>query len=245
MPSVESVVKSLPVSKTKEAREIADKAAIDTQDLRYGVCLLRQSIYRMCEAIEAQEKAIQRLGAAKPARPKPARAPSALAQYIVKTVQTRLDGLDRRAVGEIYAVGLVPYTDTESPDLVLTVNDEATCRDAQARASGPAEARWNYAFWKQEPLWEIFAGEEGGAVMAAAFPAPRRSETKKFRDLVKAAGEAIRALHADGTLARVFGRPIPIVIHDLEGRDEGIDCTRESNPDGLGDEFADCGGGFA
>jgi hypothetical protein len=47
-----------------------------------------------------------------------------------------------------------------------------------------------------------------------------------------------RRLHDDGVIAAKFGRPIPIIVHNLEYEDGTVQLTRAANPKGLADEFA-------
>ena len=46
-----------------------------------------------------------------------------------------------------------------------------------------------------------------------------------------------RALHDDGSITGAFGRPLPIIVHELEYYDEIAEQTRRANPPGLTSEF--------
>jgi hypothetical protein len=54
-----------------------------------------------------------------------------------------------------------------------------------------------------------------------------------------------RALHARGLVKRVFGRPVPILVHELEYYDEIVQQTRAANPPGLVKGFARWVHGFS
>lgn len=47
-----------------------------------------------------------------------------------------------------------------------------------------------------------------------------------------------RELHDTGVIKKIFGRPIPIIVHELEYYDDIVDQTAAANPPGLTDEFA-------
>jgi hypothetical protein len=58
--------------------------------------------------------------------------------------------------------------------------------------------------------------------------------TESFASL---ACETAAKLHASGTVVDVFGRPLPIILHDLEYNNQIADKTENANPPGLADEF--------
>jgi hypothetical protein len=49
----------------------------------------------------------------------------------------------------------------------------------------------------------------------------------------------VLSLHYDGVIATTFGRPIPLLIHELEYYEEIAEQNRRANPDGIADAFAD------
>ena len=46
-----------------------------------------------------------------------------------------------------------------------------------------------------------------------------------------------KRLHDDGVISRSSGRPVPILVHELEYHDGIADATRRANPTGLTKEF--------
>ena len=46
-----------------------------------------------------------------------------------------------------------------------------------------------------------------------------------------------RELHAEGVISTTFGRPIPVLIHDLEYPAWVADLTGDANPPGLAETF--------
>lgn len=51
--------------------------------------------------------------------------------------------------------------------------------------------------------------------------------------------QVARALHDEGSITGKFGRPVPIIVHELEYYDEIADQTRTANPPGLTSDFED------
>jgi hypothetical protein len=121
-------------------------------------------------------------------------------------------------------------------------------------ASSAQEAKWNYAFWLQEPIASIgqddtptasrrehwirdeglaYTDEEEDEDFAATVERGAEIE-RRFWQL---ATRVAKRLHETGVIARIFGRPIPIVIHDLEYSAESIEATRSANPAGLAAEY--------
>lgn len=49
--------------------------------------------------------------------------------------------------------------------------------------------------------------------------------------------EIVRDVHASGLVEEIFGRPIPVLIHELEYYDEIVEQNRRANPPGLTDDF--------
>jgi len=124
----------------------------------------------------------------------------------------------------------------------------------------PAEARWNFAFWQQYELGVLGDGarEPEGAALRERwirdgglwydgdtdemsdeeFDAAEELDeqiTERFiEQIVSIAGQ----LHDEGAVERIFGRAIPVLIHELEYDDEIAEQNQRANPDGLADDFA-------
>lgn len=124
-------------------------------------------------------------------------------------------------------------------------------------ASDADEARWSSAFWLGNDLGVLgdsvrdpegatlreewirglglwYSDEEEEADFDAAMEVGQRI-TPPFVELVV---QLTQQLHADGTIARIFGRPIPVLIHEMEYYREIAEQNLRANPDGLADEFA-------
>ena len=155
--------------------------------------------------------------------------------------------------------------DPRLPTLTVGTNSESqvarvlTPGDAATRGwppSDPAEARWNYAFWLQNQL-TVIGDSPSDAVGARLRDEWMRSEgawleeppddegweefearaaaiTQAFVDVCVSVAQR---LHDSGLIVELFGRPIPIVIHELEYDDEIADQTAAANPPALVDDF--------
>jgi hypothetical protein len=173
---------------------------------------------------------------------------------------------------DVYAVSLFIYDDEDDP-LRPTVtagwNTEAQVRFAMTapdharpnpwwKPADEAEARWNYAFWRQDSPSRIGGGDDkagaslrrewlvslglyeeepdtSGNAEWEAWLSRAQRVTQRFVDLIVATA---RQLHDDGTILRIFGRPVPVVVHELEYYDAIADQAVAANPSGLADEFA-------
>jgi hypothetical protein len=125
------------------------------------------------------------------------------------------------------------------------------------RASDSQEAKWNYAFWLQDMdlviadrrddpegvrLREIWINELGLNYDEKLWDTDidRAIElgqqiTAQFVQMVMAVA---KHLHDQGIVEQAFGRPVPILVHELEYYEQIAKQTEEANPPGLADEFA-------
>lgn len=130
-------------------------------------------------------------------------------------------------------------------------------RPGRPAASDAAEARWNFAFWLQNSLAVIGSDEDDpkGAELREAWARQRGfwySDEEEARDLdavlekaQRLTGEfvaivvgVVQDLHRGGEIVRVFGRAIPLLIHELEYYDEIARQNEAANPPGVVDDFA-------
>jgi hypothetical protein len=168
-------------------------------------------------------------------------------------------------VSGVYAVSFFLWDQEDDPNrpaLTIGYNTEDQVQRALDHLPGPsaavAEARWNYAHWLQNELAVIGddSRDPAGAELIEAwikargwwFSLPDGDADEDWAQ-ADAAAERIdgyftdlyvrtaRQLHADGVISRTFGRPIPVLIHELEYRDWIADLTEDANPPGLADAF--------
>lgn len=177
----------------------------------------------------------------------PGPAARALERAVYIAAEAALRSLPPGEAADTYVVSFYVYDasdDPTSPTLTVGHNTEAQVAATVDGASDEGEARWNYAFWLQDELAAFpldALGEDLLAAMVEEVGDAADDEellhpvTAAFVDvLVRVAKE----LHARGVVQSVFGRPLPIVIHELEYYDRIAAQTREANPPGVADEFA-------
>ncbi|MFF7994731.1 hypothetical protein ACFZDG_33780 [Kitasatospora xanthocidica] len=147
--------------------------------------------------------------------------------------------------------------DPRQPTLTIGYNTEAQFRRCIADASDEAEARWNYAFWLQNELTVI-----GDLTRDPDGAAARRQwinelglwydEPTNPQDWVTTVGSAAalieanfnqacvqlaRSLHDDGVIATIIGKPVPVILHELEYYEAIARRAEAANPPGLADDF--------
>jgi hypothetical protein len=124
-----------------------------------------------------------------------------------------------------------------------------------------AEARWNYAFWLQNELvvigdstrdpvgaqlrdqWIKDSGLWFDEPKAAPVDAPDAWDavepmadqiTQRF---VQACVQLANQLHADGLIQKIFGRSVPVLVHEVEYYDAIADQAEAANPPGVAADF--------
>ena len=148
-------------------------------------------------------------------------------------------------------------TNTEARVLASTSGSATADPIARPAPTDPEEARWNYAFWLQNQL--VVVGDQDGDppgallrqewVRSLGLWYEDPSSDVEWRDalakdksitgeFVKVCVKTARSLHARGLVESVFGRPIPVIVHELEYYEPIVDQTLRANPPGLADEFA-------
>lgn len=179
------------------------------------------------------------------------RAPGPMAEVLEGRVKAAMAGWDAEG---IYAASLYAEAFRDNPctpAVTLSYNTEAHAA-AEAQASSPEEARWNYAFWPQEP--ELYFGEArpwGEVddspeiverwVRESGFPFYTYEEMfdgpgadDEAADGVAAAfmlelAAVVRDLHASGFVRGKFGRDIPVLVHGLEYSDADAELNLWAN----------------
>jgi hypothetical protein len=179
-----------------------------------------------------------------------------LADYIYDAARDALDATPQELRPDIYVVSLFVYDEDDDPRLpTVTVGynaeaDVARATDpAQAFPTDEHEARWNFAFWGQyqlalvcssefdpegaklregwardEGLWYDLADDENPVFNERGEPL-----TKAFITLLES---VVQRLHTTD-IERIFGRPLPVLIHELEYYDEIAAQNLRANPAGV------------
>lgn len=147
--------------------------------------------------------------------------------------------------------------DPLQPTLTIGYNTEAQFRHTIANASDEAEARWNYAFWLQNELTVIgdLTRDPDGATarhqwiseLGLWYDEQARGEdwtttvgpmaAKIEAKFNQACVHLARDLHNDGVIKSVIGKPVPVILHELEYYEGIARRTEAANPPGLADDF--------
>jgi len=180
--------------------------------------------------------------------------------YVYERVRQGIQAIPPGAVDDIYAVSFYFWAEDDQPrQMTLTVsyNTNSQVGDSIDDASGEVEARWNYAFWLQEGAEICVIGEDRKDADArrrwlesiglwytdeeAESDADRCFELdEQIMDaLVGVCATVAQRLHAAGVITTKFGRPTPIIVHELEYYEGLADLAQEVNPPGTADAFAD------
>lgn len=150
---------------------------------------------------------------------------------------------------DVYVVSLFVYDEDDDPcrpTVMVGFNTEGAVGRELGNACDPDEARWNSAFWLQSDLGILCDSwsDPGGAALRDEWVRDRRLEpdvhspgyvTRSFVGLLE---RVVRSLHQDGVIASLFGRSIPVLIHELEYYAEIAEQNQRANPDGLAGAFA-------
>ena len=190
-------------------------------------------------------------------RPGGEKAMNAIAGEVTRRATRALEAVPARLRSSIYVVSLYVEDwedDPALPTVQIGFNTEDQVAETTGRADDEDEARWNFAFWLQNTLDAIGGPEdpEGSRVIDEAFALADLSyDPDDFSDAARAVGRAMtelfvdscvdaaRHLHDGGVITSVFGRSIPVLVHELEYYDVIAEQNRRSNPPGVADEF--CG----
>lgn len=155
--------------------------------------------------------------------------------------------------------------DPRRPTITVGYNTErrvAGCTPAPGQkakwpiATDEREARWNYAFWLQNVLEVIFDEhhDRAGSMLLQAWAKKEgywysddeeerdidgalRKVEPLTRELLEVTVAVVKELHARGEIVRLIGRPVPVLIHELEYYDRIADQNEAANPPGLVDDF--------
>ena len=189
-------------------------------------------------------------------------------RYIYESIKQSLTTIEEDVADRIYVVSFFIYDlddDPRTPTLTFgynTVDRWSECTPAAGAkalwpvASDSSEAKWNYAFWLQNEVCVIGAAGTEGATLREQWIkslALVYSDDEEREDFVRCMrlGAHIterfvalcvgvsKALHDDGSVTGKFGRPVPIIVHELEYYDQIAEQTRRANPPGLTSEFED------
>jgi len=143
--------------------------------------------------------------------------------------------------------------------LEMSHNTESQAQAAASLVKDPREARWNYAYWLQEPT-AIFGRDSKqerrdiavrDAWMRQTDLFYNDEEEIEYPDMVEPKMERLPTafhevltrvatrLHGDSVLDKRWGKPLPIIIHNGDFDEETLRLTRAGNPPEVLSEFGE------
>lgn len=187
--------------------------------------------------------------------------------YAYKRAREGILAIEDKTAADIYALSFYYSFDDDDPrKAILSVGYNTNARwractpapGQQLRwpiASDSDEAKWNYAFWLQD---KGEACRIGGASADASArkewiqslglwwtDEQQEEDFDRTVELGDKVGEhfaslciaVAKRLHDKGVIDKKFGRPVPILVHELEYHDGVAAATHRANPPGLAAEF--------
>ena len=182
-------------------------------------------------------------------------------QNHLRTLATRaISSIPVAQTEDIYVISFLidnERDDPRQPTLTIGYNTEAQFRRTIADASDEAEARWNSAFWLQTELTvigDLTRDPDGAAArhqwiseLGLWYDEPTRPEdwittVGPIAGLIEvnfnqACVQLARDLRNDGVIESTIGKPVPVILHELEYYEGIARRTEAANPPGLADEF--------
>jgi hypothetical protein len=178
-------------------------------------------------------------------------------EYAYAAISSALEAVPAAEVEDVYVVSLFDYSEEEDPrqpTLTLGFNTEARVRAHTPIAYDEDEARWNYACWLQNRLvvmGDSMSDPEGAQLRDAWVrglgvwyaDAAEEAEIDAAIERIEMEFQAlairiVQRLHSSGLVERAFGRPIPVLIHELEYYDKIAEQNERANPPELVADFS-------
>jgi hypothetical protein len=170
---------------------------------------------------------------------------------LLRTFRDALAAIPAADAPDIYAISFfIDHEDDDprKPTITIGYNTESqvkrVLKHTDGRHPGPAEARWNYAWWLQNELAII--GDSSRDPEGAAYLTQRLNSTPEFREnpgqfttrLIRSFVRFAHSLQEVGLIERAIGHRAPVLIHQLEYSEQTARQTEAANPPGLADDFA-------
>ena len=171
--------------------------------------------------------------------------------HLLRTFRSALAAIPAASAPGIYAISLrISHKDRDPRKPVVTFgyNTETQVQQVLEHAAGPqpgpAEARWNHAYWLQNELavlGDASRDPEGAGYLAQwvndnpdLSEPPDRITARLVRGLVR----FTHSVQEVGLIERAIGHRVPMLIHELEYSELTARQTEAANPPGLADDFA-------
>jgi hypothetical protein len=189
--------------------------------------------------------------------------------YIFDQARKGIAGIDDEIASEIYALSFYYWADEDDPrraTLTVGYNTNTRWRSCSPEpgqnpgcptASDVNEAKWNFAFWLQADGTAGVIGEAPEDSKAriewinamGLWYSDQEEEDDFDRTLdlgsqimdrfVQCCVVVAKRLHDEDAIIDKFGRPLPILVHELEYYEAIAEATKQANPPGVADEFVD------
>jgi len=175
---------------------------------------------------------------------------SALEDHLYDVAREAFDRIPEEERPQTYAGSFFTYDEDDDPRYPTVAVGYVT---ENASLGDDLESRWNLFAPPQLAIAFAASVDPEGAAIRDAWARehgywyelePGESPTFNERGeaftqaFVAAEIEVVRRLHAAGDVVRVFGRPIPVLIHELEYYEAIAEQNIAANPPGLVDDFA-------
>ena len=144
---------------------------------------------------------------------------------------------------DIYAISFFVYDKDDNPSTpTLTVGYNTMAHamsDNNLGALSPEEAKWNYAFWLQNQEYTFGYDSKTAQLIQDWVSSLELSNEKDAitETFVNVLVEVSLKLHNDNVIIDVFGKEIPIIIHELEYYEAIATQNKRANPEGAIAEF--------
>lgn len=167
-----------------------------------------------------------------------------------------LHDLPPKVAKDVYALSFLISCEDDDPRypiLEVSYNTNKNARAMRPESDSERDARWNFAGWLQDMIC-IVGGMEDVAWRDWMEASPdaysddehdRSFSDEALAEAVEAKGDRLytaftdqcvrlaQTLAEDASLARVFGKPIPIIVHDLDYSEDAIAWTEAANAPAL------------
>jgi hypothetical protein len=182
-----------------------------------------------------------------------------LKAYLYKRVKEEMDQWNEE---DIYAISFFVHSNEESTygkfnnvtDFSISYNTEHDCEGGE----DDAEERWNYAYWVQDeiPIIDTYEKNEGAEILFQWYKEEGIENIGYEEDdcyddacnyigkgpvgyyeLLTVVSRVAKRLQNEKYIINKFGKPIPIIVHDLEYAWYEIEATKNANPNGEADLF--------
>ncbi len=181
-----------------------------------------------------------------------------LENYIYNNVLSQIENINLEIAKDIYSLSFYVTDEEDDPRFITCVLGFNTFENFNKNietASSELEAKWNYAFWLQNNLFDLGDnGSEKGIELRASwienlgFMYTDEEENADFErclllgeniisSFVDLLVRVTRKIHESGIIEAKFTRKVPIIIHELEYYEQIAIQNEEANPGNCVDEF--------